>query len=279
MGLPPKDVPASALLKKLCETPRPSEVVDFPRKDAQGEVVGKLRIQVLPMHLHDEGRLRAHHWLIEKKGLKREDLSTLLVSEVAGDRTAREILAMACLTEDCIEGTDEPGRLKRYGKIFQNADELNELTGDELAVLFATYEMIQHKYGPHSGNIDSDDELNAWISRLKEGAASFPLSRLSLHQLAELTMSLSERLCSLSAVAEYLLPALPRSLDAPFRMWDIGTGSFGAPPVGFILPGLESSSKPPDEPAQDGPEIPKLPDEPITTERAAELAKLLFDKG
>jgi hypothetical protein len=279
--LPPKDVKPSELFRKLCEIPRPSEVVDFPRKDPEtGEPVGKVRVQVLTMVQHDDARMKAYHWLKDQKKVNKEDLESTLLQEVYGDRVAREVLAMCCLTENPIAGTVEAGKPK-YGRLFRNAGDLDTLSADELTVLFTTYEMVQNKYGPNAANIESDEELNAWIEVLSEGAATFPLAGRSWHQLASLCLSLAERAYSLSALVGSLSGSWPDTFAAPLRSWGIGTGSYGGEHAAAIRIGLVLSSQPKLEQDESAAqiEIPALPDEPITTEEAVALSKRLFAKG
>ncbi len=58
---PDKTVPPSELFLKLIEAPRPTEVINYPRKDpATGEPIGKIRMQVLTQEEHDRARIAAH---------------------------------------------------------------------------------------------------------------------------------------------------------------------------------------------------------------------------
>jgi hypothetical protein len=272
MSGPPKDIPASELFLKLCEIPRPSEVVDFPRVDPDtGKPVCKIRIQVLTMVQHDEARIRAFKKLKKGRELSAEDMESSLLREVCGDRVAREVLAMSCLHEKPIKGTVEAGS-PRYGKFFNNVDELDNLTADELMVLFSTYEIVQHRFGPNRRTIDSDEELNAWIERLKDGASVYPLAGQSWHQLANLCFSLVERVSALSGHLESQSESLQHISDAQKRNWAIGTGLFGQQRAETMTAGQDLSSNSRNE------AIPKLPNEPITTEEAAAIGRRLFGK-
>lgn len=232
MSLPPNDVSARDLWLKLCETPAPSEVIDFPRKGSDGKPVGKLRIQVLSMGDHDEARLRAHAALKDRK-LTPQDLDGVTVREVYADRVARELLAMACCTVDPIKGSDGV-----YGKVFPDAEKIGaKLTADEISVLFAAYLSIQSKYGPMESDIESPEELNAWIKRLAEGGSAVPLAQLPSQACQRLALSLAERAYSLSVILDGLCsssPGIGASIPAEFA---IGTGYFGAQPSSSIETG------------------------------------------
>lgn len=270
MAGPPKDIPASELFIRLCEIPRPSEVVDFPRKDPDtGKPVGRIRIQVLTMMQHDEARIKAFRKLRKEQDLTPQDLESSLLKEVYGDRVAREILAMCCLREEPIQGTAEAGR-PMYARVFPKTDDLDGLSADELTVLFSCYEITQHRYGPHSGSVATDEEVTAWIERLAEGASAYPLAGQSWHQLADLCISLAARAYGLSAHLGSLSESLPATLDALPASWGIGTGSFGKRAAESIDPGADGSAE--------QPKVDDLPEEPITTEQAAKIARTLFDK-
>lgn len=263
--IPPKDIPASELFQKLMETPEPSEIVDYPRKGPDGLPIGKLRIRVLRMEQHDEARIRAHQAL-KKRNLTNEDLQGATIKEVLADQCAREVLAMACT------GT-EPNTQGVYARVFRSAEDVSKLTADEITVLFTQYQMVQDKYGPYEGNIGSDEELNAWIRRLKEGAAAFPLAQLNSQALAELIMSLADRAYSACALLESLSESSPSILESVPESWGIGTGYFGSEPASSTADGSENSG------ADDSGSLPAArDDELLTLDDALEVAKRLHQK-
>ena len=108
---PPTDVTPSDLFRILSSAPRPSEVVDFPRRDPVTRLyVGKLRMQVLNLDEYDEARIKADVWLKEKKRVGGELAQGKGIQEVLGDRVARELLSMACLSVEPIPGSAENGQ-------------------------------------------------------------------------------------------------------------------------------------------------------------------------
>src|SRR5262249_4147901 len=141
MAGPLPSVPPSELFLKLLE-PQPSEVVDFPRRDASGRAIAQIRIQVLAQEDHDLARLDAHRKM-KAQGFDKDDLAGHTVSEVTGDSVARELLQKACLT---VQGADfEDGKPPRYAHVFQNPEQLKKLRPDEIAVLFSAFMLVQAK--------------------------------------------------------------------------------------------------------------------------------------
>ncbi len=243
-----QDVSPSELWTKLCE-PRPSEVIDFPRKDKNGNPVGKLRIQVLRMEDHNRARLLATKSLkesVKEAGLSeltKEELETESVKEVLMDLVANELLCMACLSEES-HGEDELGN-PIYARIFHTPKQIRSaLTADETVVLFRQYQIVQWQYGPFENNLDDDEDVAAWITRLAEGGSAFPLVVLQLPQLAELTLSLSEKIYSLCQTLESQRSSLPDTLIADLKNCFTATFSFGKPRNSNTQISEETSLKP-----------------------------------
>ena len=285
MAMPPTDVEPSELFVKLTSEVRPSEVVDFPRKNAKGEPVGKVRIQVLNMEDHDQARLDAERWLMKEKGVAKGDLNNPASQEVLGDRIAREVLAKACVSEEPIPGSENAKNGPFYARVFGSPDDLGLLRPDELNTLFTMYKMVQRKWGPYEGNLDSEEQVTAWERKLVEGASAVPLGRLDWHQLVELSSSLAERSYTLSAILASQLSTLPDSLAARLSSWGIGTTSRGVLPASATSIGLtredlgisetEGKTDPEDVEA-----ILNLAGrDPITLEEAAALSEQLHSLG
>ncbi len=257
---PPSDVPASVLWQKLQEWPRPSDVVDFPRKDAEGNPVAKLRIQVLAQEQHDEARERAHRYWIDKRKVPLEQLQSELMRENLGDSVAKELLALACVSVDPISGTTPP----RYARLFPDGPSIGQkLTADEIGVLFVSYTEVQSKFGPYEGSVTTEEETTAWIQRLVEGASAYPLVRFDWHRLASFAMSVARRSYTLSEILESQCSSLPDTLKSDLEKLGIGTGSFGRRPV-------DSSESGPTENER------VLPDDPLEISAATAVAKSLF---
>jgi hypothetical protein len=227
---PPADVEPSELWLKLCE-PRPSEVIDFPRRDAYGNFIGKIRIQVLTMEDHNKARLLATGALkkhVKEFGmdqLNRDDMDNEAVREVLGDLIAHELLALACFHEKSFNEDEEN---PMYARFFKSPEDIRKkLTADETLVLFNAYRLTQHKWGPFERGMADDTDVEAWIKRLEEGGSVFPLLALPLPQLAELTFSMSARICTLCDILASQFESLPPTLKSSLTDCFTDIGWFG----------------------------------------------------
>jgi hypothetical protein len=229
-------------------------VIDFPRRDpATGKAVDQIRMQILDSSDHDRARLDATLSL-KKRGLSDAELSTPAIKEVMGDAVAKELIAMSCRT---VRGAGDPEN-PNYARVFRNAQDVDKLRADEILVLFNAYMLVQAKYGPFEQNL-SETDVDAWIERLEEGASEFPLLELALPQLVTLAFSLAQRLSTLSRVLGSQLESLPTTLAADLGKYVLDTGSAGSPAEG-------------DTPTT------SAPSEPITLDRATELAKKMRER-
>lgn len=224
MSGPPDDVPAGDLFDAIHE-PRFSEVVKFPRKTPTGKEVQTVRIQVLPMREHTNARKTALKKAESQHKLSREEQETELGRAIVNDLVARELLAVACRSETNHGAEDKPF----YPVIFQSGEQVDDrLSADELAVLFNLYLLVQNKYGPFEKTIQTEEELNAWIKRLVEGAAEHPLGRLSSVHWAELASLLARRAYTLSAILGSLRSILPPTLVSRLETYFLDITSSGS---------------------------------------------------
>lgn len=150
----------------LSSKERPSQLVDFPRYDAKGEPVGKLRIRVLTQE--EQMACSAQAERIAREHLKEAKKDDLGYERLFMDAMYVEVLLRAC--------RDEADTNK---SAFPSAKEIRkQLTTDECGVLFDHYLTTQLELGPLRCEM-SDEELEAWITRLAEGGSAFPLALLS----------------------------------------------------------------------------------------------------
>lgn len=242
MSGPPKDVEASELFQRMLERPRPNELVQFDALNQPG-ARGKLRIQVLPKNEHDRARVVAHKKiadLAKKEGivLTPQDLLSEAIKGTESDLAACEVLAAACLHEKPMPGYSEGDETVRYGRVFPDGDAVGRvLSADEVAYLFAAYNLVQHKYGPNE-SICLPEDINDWVRRLVEGAADNPFLRLSSPQWAELLTAMAQRLYALSQVLESQWSSLPDSLKSELQTFCLGTSSAGERPENSYEPML-----------------------------------------
>lgn len=284
---PPSDVEPCDLFRKLQKAPAPSEVIDFPRAGADGKPVGKCRIFVLSMEDHHDARLDARKWVADRlkaDGQSADAMDDHLLREVIGDATARFLLQKAVRTENPTEGSEATPEGPQYAYVFMHPEVLDKiLRAPELETLFRAYELIQHKYGPFEGNLQSPDEVTAWVKRLTEGAKGFPSVRCDWLALAELSKALAQRVYCLSAMIESQQSSLPDTSMSDLASWGIGIGLFGSLPASALPDGAshETLGLPPPAPPSDesqstpGPlvDIPMVPaDREITLEEAVRVS-------
>jgi hypothetical protein len=164
--------------------PRPSDVVDFPRKGKDGNPVGQVRIQILTQE--EQILCSAEAERFTKKAIKdlpKNDEAQLGYQNVYNNSAAVEILFHACRQRDDISKPFFPSRdvLRKY------------LTPDEVGVLMMNYYTVQSQMGPVVSYM-SEDEVDAWIVRLGEGGQRYPLDSLSLEALKGLAFTLASRI-------------------------------------------------------------------------------------
>lgn len=224
MANPPKDIGASELWLKLQETPAPSEIVDFPRRDPRtNKFIGQLRLIVLDMEQIDLARIRAMERFRNSPRVQSGDEQTQLGREILGDMVARESLLMACHSVDPLNPNEDS---PRYRKIFMKVEDLGKLSRDELASLFMAYTMTQEKFGPHERDT-TKEECDAWVNRLVEGGSTLPLAQLGSQALVELTQLLAVRVYALSQALRSQSSSLPDTLALALSEWGCATSSSG----------------------------------------------------
>jgi hypothetical protein len=166
MNGPPTDIPASELWLKLAQKERPSKVVDFPRKDEDGNPVGQLRIRILTQEEQMASASAAEKTVREHlKEAKRDDLGY--------DRLFTDAYCVEVLFRACRDVNDSSKTLFPSPKQLRQA-----LTTEECSMLFQHYWTVSVELGPTVVNM-TDEELESWIDRLAEGGSAFPFDLLS----------------------------------------------------------------------------------------------------
>ena len=175
---PPADVPASELWTLLEQMPRPSEVVDFPRKmPGSDEAVGQLRIWVLTQQEQMACAVEAERFskglLKEKQGAGEENIG---YADLYKNEVTVQVLARACRDMNDVE---RPA--------FPSSKKLRQLSVDEIGVLARHYLQVQAKLGPIVAYMTPEEE-KAWIARLAEAGSVLPLGSVSRDQLEALML-------------------------------------------------------------------------------------------
>ena len=180
---PPKDTPASELWLKLSAQERPSQIVDFPRKGLDGEPVGQLRIRILTQEELMSSEVAAEK--VAREHIKDATRDQLGYEKVYADAVCVEVLFRACRDADDLNRT-----------AFPSPKQLRQaLTTEECSVLFKHYLTVQVELGPSKYQC-SDEEMEAWITRLAEGGSAYPLDIMSSEMLSLLVLYMAYQLRS-----------------------------------------------------------------------------------
>jgi len=180
---------ADNLWERLCAMPRPHKVVDFPRKDENGQWVGQLAIQVLTQGEQEEAAAsadrRARALIIGEKGqMPKDDEAKRGYNDLYTNAAADEILYRACRTLD------------RKGPFFPSPGHMRkQLSVDEVGLLMSSYYTVQEELGPIASRL-TKEETDALIERIRKSGERHFLDFLSPDAARSLAFSLVFRLPS-----------------------------------------------------------------------------------
>lgn len=183
---PPKDIEASELWSLITTFPRPNRIVDFPRKDPAGLVLGQLKMWVLTQEERNMCAAEAERYA--KASLKEASGQTSGsgYAVLYDNEAAVQFLWRACrdINDEKRHAFPSPGMLRKA------------LTGEEIGLLMRTYVMLQWELGPIAADFTSLEEEEAWIRRLAEGGEVFPIASLSEGLQERLLLSMARRLAN-----------------------------------------------------------------------------------
>jgi len=192
---PPKDVPASELVRKLSAVGASSEVLPFPRNGSDGKPVFEYRCRVLTQAEIDAcGAASEEHARKVFKGDKRAgEIEIQSIRSEAWDEVYQNAKIVELLFRACREVDVQDGNTKHRHLFDSPAQMRNLLTSDEIASLFHAYATTQAKYGP-LWRMLSEEDVDAWIEKLSMGFDAYPLAHLEHAELVQLVLSLAYRL-------------------------------------------------------------------------------------
>lgn len=185
---PPEDIGAGELWALITTIPRPSKVIDFPRKDPiTGKYIGQLRIWPLTQAEQMEAAAEAER---VAKGLVKDAKAAdanLGYDAVYHNAAAVEVIFRACRDVSDVNKRAFPSP-KMIGKM---------LSTDEVGALARAYQKAQAELGPVITRLSKEEE-DAWIGRLAQGGSVFPSYLLSWDALEALAISMAKRLAASS---------------------------------------------------------------------------------
>jgi hypothetical protein len=218
------------LFRKLMEMPRPSTVVDFPRRNPDGTPVGQFAMTILSESELNEVRAAADRTAKKMLGdAQKEGEQNLGYQDIYRNVSVVELLWRACRAskeEMHIPAFLSPALMRK------------NLTTDELAVLMDAYLQFKVEAGPIISDM-SEAEMDAWIKRLAEGAGRVPLSLLSSEAKTDLLL---------------------RSVALLRSCWT-GSGSAGSPAGSSSTEGASPGEDAPASPELNANEVPKAAEE------------------
>jgi hypothetical protein len=198
MAMPPKDITPIDLFERLTAMPRPHEMVDFPRKDADGVAIG--RVAMWPLREQEILQAQAAATLFTRKILADDDTKKSGDDhgylELYNNAVSVEILQRACRRT---KWDDEKSEWVAHltTPMFPKSSDLRErLLHDEIGVLFNDYMLVQRRLGPITHQL-SKPECEAWIKRLQEGGERVGLPFFSWGALIDLVSFSVDRIASL----------------------------------------------------------------------------------
>jgi len=181
---PPRDRTPQELWAAMAKAPRPRTLVDNPRKGEDGAPIGSIAIEVLTVRALMSAQSAAEEYaqklLVRAPKYQADGLG---YAGIFNNAMTCEILARACKSPTApilFFGPDEQQAVANVRAWFSPS---------EAAVLFNAYCDLQHTSGPLM-NAMTDDDVEAWVDVLGEGARRDPLHALSSEQKNDLVMRL-----------------------------------------------------------------------------------------
>ena len=210
MSGPPENIPPADLWTAITKIPRPFRIVDFPRNMPGTDTpVGKLAIVILSQEEQMEAAASAESTTRKylKDGAPKKDEARRGYDDIYSNAAAVEVLYRSCKRHDDIARN-----------LFPTPHDIRaSLSMDEVGVLTSMYLQAQAELGPIVAKL-SDEEVDAWVSRLVEGGSALPLGLLTSDALSTLAFGLACRvhtystaISSLGTPPESASPELPTS--------------------------------------------------------------------
>jgi hypothetical protein len=169
---------------RIIAMPRPHELVDFPRKNADGTPFSRVAVWVLTQEEQElaEAEAQARVTRLLKDAVPKKGDMARGHDDLYNNCCADMLLFYACRHPDDITRP-----------FFPAPDAVRKLSVDEISVLCTHYYSVQEKLGPIVNNM-TQEETDAFIDRLAKSSDRYPLDGCSPGLLRTLVLSLVSRL-------------------------------------------------------------------------------------
>jgi hypothetical protein len=172
---------------ELIAIPRPSRVIDFPRKGPDGEPLTNLAMWVLTQQEMIEAAASAERFTRKAiKDMPAANDAKTGYDNVYNSAATAEVLFRASRKADDLQSS-----------FFPAVESVRQLTGDEVGVLMNHYLTVQAELGPIVAHMTSE-EMEAMIDQIAKSGSRFPLDLLSADTLKTLVLFSALRVASFS---------------------------------------------------------------------------------
>lgn len=179
------DISATELFAKLSSAQKPHDIIDFPRKDANGEPLSQLAIVLLSQEEIMACSAGAEKTAKRLIGNTKTEEQTQGYDNIYNNALAVEMLYRAC---------KHPLDLTK--SVFPSPQSISSLlSADEIAILINNYGTMQVTVGPVVGSM-SEEEVEGWLAKLTKGgtSAQYFLDLLSSVGQKDLILALGKQL-------------------------------------------------------------------------------------
>lgn len=171
-----KREPSAFIATLIAKANRPHAVIDFPLVDAEGAPIAQVHIRGLSQLEEDLAYANARAYTSNLT--KADGESRWQPDELEHNARASEILAVACRKAD-----DPKEPFFEAGVV-----DTREFETEVLGQLMNAYNEVRESYYPRITRL-TQDEFEAWVNVISDGAEQVPFSRYSRTQLEMLCRS------------------------------------------------------------------------------------------
>lgn len=177
MSGPNMSISPAQLWVEITKLPRPSRIIDFPRKGGDGNPICQLALVVLSPSEQVQCAVEAERYVNNKLGITKVDERAQGYKTIFDTASTTECLFLSARSAADINV-----------RFFPTSQSIRDhLTADETAVLMQAYGQMTSELGPIISTM-SEKDMEAWLERLAVGAEIVsPFYLLSLAQMSDLT--------------------------------------------------------------------------------------------